>query len=333
MAEAVVTETPAVPAASDAKPAPVAELESVKAFRERRAEVADLAEGDPAPDPAAAKPAEAEPDPASDAGKELAKKRGSLQARIDEITREKGESERALQARIAALEAGLAKGKPAQPAAEPAGDPKAALGGKETAKQAWERLKTLPDAPKASDFSSYDDYQFASAVFVNEKLTEERQAAAVTQSRATAFNQARDRVEQAAKKEFADFDTVVDSFVKAGGRYSPPAAEAIFNHPEGHRLAYALAKDPALNARLSAINHPVQFGIELAAVLASLPKSAGSGQTAAAAAAVPVVPVSKAPEPVPGDTGGASPAAVPNPDNIVSVKEWRKQRGRFADAA
>lgn len=324
----VETPKPAETAAADAKPAPVAELESVAAFRERRAEVADLAEGDTAPEP---KPAEAvaDPDPASDAGKELAKKRGSLQARIDEITREKGESERTLQARIAALEADLAKGKPAQPAAEAAGDPKAALGGKETAKQAWERLKLLPDAPKASDFSTYDDYQFASAVFVNEKLTEERQAEAVTRSRASAFNQARDRVEAKAKQEFADFDTVVDTFVKAGGRYSPPAAEAIFNHPEGHKLAYALAKDPALNARLSAINHPVQFGIELAAVLASLPKSAGSGQTPAAAAAV----VSKAPDPVPSDVGGITPNATPNPDNIVSVKEWRKQRGKFENAA
>lgn len=322
MPDTAIVETPAVPVTPAAdKSAPVAELESVAAFRERRGEVADLAEGDAAPEP---KPA-AEPDAASEAGKALAAKKGSLQARIDEITREKGESDRASAARIAALEAQLAAGKPAE--AKPAEG--AQPGGKETAKQAWERLKSLPDAPKVTDFQTYEDYQFASAVFVNEKLTEERQAQDVGRQRAQAFNTARDRVEATAKKEYADFESVVDTFVKAGGRYSPPAAEVIFNHPDGHKLAYMLAKDPALNARLSAINHPVQFGIEIAAILGSMPKAAGSGQTPAAAAAV----VSKAPDPVPSEVGGVTPDATPNPDKIVSVKEWRRQRAKFENAA
>lgn len=316
-----------------ATPVPVEALESIKDYRARRGEVADLREGD-TPEPAAAaepaaevKPA-AEPDPASDAGKELAKKRGSLQARIDEITREKGESERALQARIAALQAQIEAVKPPAQPAQPA-QPEA---GKETAAAAWKRLQALPDAPKVTEFDNYEDFLFAASSFVAEKKAEEIQQRRVVQDQASAFTAARDRVEATAKKEFSDFEQVMESFVSGGGKYAPAAAEVIFNHPDGHKLAYALAKDPALNARLAAITHPVQFGLEVAQVLAKLAAPAAGG--AAAVAPAPVVPkVSAAPAPVPSEIGGQAPNPSPDPDKITSVAEWRKQRERFTNAA
>jgi hypothetical protein len=111
--ETPVTETPATPI-------PLGQLESVAEYRERRSKGET---GEPVEAVAAepVKPAEpaakaADPDPASEAGKELAKQKGSLQARIDELTRKNGESERQYRQReaelLAQLEAVKAGGKP-----------------------------------------------------------------------------------------------------------------------------------------------------------------------------------------------------------------------------
>src|SRR5688500_304822 len=98
---------PVTPAAPD-----FAAMESIAEYRKVRETV------DAEPEPVkAAEPVEAklepvaEPDPASEAGKALAGKKKSLQARIDEITREKHDTARerdAAKAETAALRAELA---------------------------------------------------------------------------------------------------------------------------------------------------------------------------------------------------------------------------------
>jgi hypothetical protein len=274
----------------------------------------------PAETPAAEAPAEAEaeapaevpeaaePDPASDAGKALAKKRNSLQARIDELTAR----EKAAERRAAALEAELQAARGQAPAPQPA--PVADRASE------YKRIMALPDAPRVDQFDSYEEYTFAAGVFVDEVRTAERTARQQQHAEASAVLTARDRVEAAIKAAHPDFDEVIDSFAGAGHVYAPAVVEFILHHPAGHEAAYLLAKDPALNARISALRHPAAIVFELGKVLA--------GQ--AAPVAEPVKPITRAPAPVTTvGSGGSASSATPDPASMNSVAEWRKIRGKF----
>jgi hypothetical protein len=308
--------TTAVAAETPATPAPIGSLENLTDYRARRSEVEALVDGDaPAANAPAAEPAApaaapepaAEPDPSSEAGRELAKKRGSLQARIDEVTREKHEAVAAERRRIAELEAQIAALKPAVPAtpAEPVVDP-------------------ADPEPQVDQFDTYEKYVKATsrwearqeAKAIRQQIEGERFGAAV--------QQAQQRVEAAAKAEYPDFETVMHGFAEAGGKYAPHVADTILNHPDGHKLAYVLAKDPALNTRLAAIGHPIVYGIELGKVLAGLPAKAA----AVVVEEKPAAPVSKAPAPVKPIVGEA-PATGADPAKMSSVRAWEQERKKY----
>lgn len=290
--------------AAPVEPTPLGSLESVTEFRERRAE-ADIGEpvaAEPAV-PAVTAPPEpaAEPDPASEAGKALAAKKGSLQARIDEMARKSGETERQYQSRVSALEAEIAalkgKAEPVKPPADPA-------------------------KPKAADFETYEDFVDALAEYkADVKIKAERERIDREQ-RGQHVTAAQSRVEAAAKEAHADFDETIAAFVADGHTFSPFVADAILGHPLGHELAYALAKDPAANARINAAPNAYVAGIEVGQVLAGL-KAAPVAEKAA-----PVV--SKAPAPVqPVTAGGATASGSPDPANISSIATWGKERKKF----
>ncbi len=302
-------------------PAPVGAIDTVAEWAKRRGEVADRRDGDgieAAPEVAPeAKPAAGEPDPASEAGKELAKKKGSLQARIDEMARERAAAQAEAAAARAELEALRRGQQPAQPVAQPEAKPA------EAAAQGWERYKTLPGAPDVNKFTTYEDYVLAVGVFVAQETAKEIGERQANDQRMRTAAEAMNRTHAAAVAEFPDFDAVVESFVKAGGQYAPQVQRVILgDSARGHKLAYALAKDPALNARLSSIGDPVQFGIELGSVLGGL---------TAKPAEAPVKPVSKAPAPIP-EIAGDAPAVSSDPSRISSVAEWQKQRAKYAHA-
>jgi hypothetical protein len=247
---------------------------------------------------------EAEPDPASEAGKALAKKRNSLQARIDEEVRRRGEAER----RAAQLEAELAaaRGKPAaQQPAEPVADP------------------SDPE-PTVDQFETYEKYVKAQARWEARQEVKAATAAIAAREQGRAIVSAQDRAYASLKAAHADADDVLGAFTAAGGQYSPLVSEFIIGHPEGHEVAYALAKDPELNARLSSIGHPAIVALELGRVLARI--------EAAAVTPEPVKPapvVTKAPAPVTTVGGGAGSVGSADPASMNSIAEWRKVRDRY----
>lgn len=305
MSEAVaVADAPAV------EVKPLGSLESVAEFRARRTE------GDTGEPVAAAKPtatdlnpeaattagSPVEPDPASEAGKALAAKKGSLQARIDEYTARIRESERretALRAELEAAKAGRVAEQPKAPVVDP-NDPE----------------------PDQNSFDDYAKFVKAQARWEARQELREYNARVGQAEQARSNATAQERVSAAAKAAHPDFDTTIDEFAQAGHRFSPATAEAILNHPLGHELAYALAKDPAANARLNAAPNLYVAGIEVGKILAGL--------TVPVVAAVVAAPaVSKAPEPVKPVTGATSASGKTDPKNMNSVAEFRKRRAEF----
>lgn len=311
---AAAVETPVVE--TPAPPVPLGELNSVAEYMERRSKGET---GEPVETPVV-KPEETpvkagEPDPASEAGKELAKQKGSLQARIDELTRKNGESERQYRQREAELLAEIAaakvNAKPAEPAAQP------------DAKAEYKRIMALPGAPKVSDFDTYEEFQFAASLFVTDVRSGERDQRQRAESATRGAAEAQDRVYEAAKAAHADVDEVMTAFVNAGNAFAPVVQDVVMNHPLGHEIAYVLAKDPAKHAAIAAIKHPALALIELGKVIAAI-------EAKPAAKVEPVVKkVSSAPAPVEPVTPGETSTGRPDPANITSIKTWEKERKNY----
>lgn len=311
---AAAVETPVVE--TPAPPVPLGELNSVAEYMERRSKGET---GEPVETPVV-KPEETpvkagEPDPASEAGKELAKQKGSLQARIDELTRKNGESERQYRQREAELLAEIAaakvNAKPAEPAAQP------------DAKAEYKRIMALPGAPKVSDFDTYEEFQFAASLFVTDVRSGERDQRQRAESATRGAAEAQDRVYEAAKAAHADVDEVMTAFVNAGNAFAPVVQDVVMNHPLGHEIAYVLAKDPAKHAAIAAIKHPGMAMLELGKVIAAI-------ESKPAAKVEPVVKkVSSAPAPVEPVTPGETSTGRPDPANITSIKTWEKERKNY----
>lgn len=203
------------------------------------------------PDPAAV---EGEPDAASEAGKALAKRRNSLQARIDAKTREAGDAKRAadaarqeaatLRAEIEAIKAGKAPAAAEAPVVDPA-DPE----------------------PTVEAFDDYQKYVKAQARWEARQELKAYRASIAQETADRGFVEARDRVTVKAKAAHADFDATLEDFVAEGHKFSPFVTDVILNDPLGHEIAYALAKDPAANAAIDAAPHA---GIALGRFIARL---------------------------------------------------------------
>lgn len=138
------------------------------------------------------------------------------------------------------------------------------------ARQATEALEKIRKAgeakkpPQQNEFDNYDDYIAARAVFEagqamsgaqQEQITEQVAAAerAMKVARDRAAAEARALYADAAieaRAKFADFDAVIAE----GGVYvSPEIADMIVASDSPAELAYTVAKDPTLAARLSAM--------------------------------------------------------------------------------
>jgi hypothetical protein len=239
------------------------------------------------PKPAAAagdpdlQPVDGEADAASEAGKTLASRRKSIQARIDAATREKYDSKReadaakteaaALKAQLEVLKAGQsAQPAPEQAVAEP-GQP-ASLA-----------------KPKSADFENYEDFVEALADYKAEQRVNAARAGIEREQASRGFAEAQSRTQAAGKAVHADFDTVVGDFVAKGHKFSEVATEVILNHPLGHKIAYALAKDIEANNLISNAPPAIAF-LEMGRFIARL-EAADSGP----APVVPAVTQAKAP--------------------------------------
>lgn len=314
--EPVVSETPAAPAAPD-----FGAMQSIADYRKARETVdaepeavSDEAAVDAAaetPEPDDAKPAE--PDPASEAGKALAGKKRTLQARIDELTREKHDSKReadAAKAELLVMRAELAalkSGKPAAdpPPAQPVTTPPQSLSGK--------------PKPTQAEYDSYEDYIEA----LTEWKTDEKLAVARAEAQAQAAHrgaeQALHEIYTRGRSAHADFDALLEQQAAAGVRWSPFVTQTVLQSENGHDIAYALAKDPETALRLSSIQHVGQAGIEMGKFLARL-DAANSGPATVAA------PVTTAPAPIKPVGGTSTGASTADPKDINSIAAWRARR-------
>ena len=304
-------------------PAPVGSLESLSEYRARRSEVVDAPSDDaPAVETPATEPVagEIEPDPASDAGKQLAKKRNSLQARIDEVTRERHQTaaERdAAKAEAAALRAELAALKAGKPA--------------ETDNKA-DAAETQPTAakPQVADFETIDAYFEA----LSDWKIEQRDARAAADAKAKQDADAKAKAEESTQTRakawierrdaFAatepEFESVAMPFL-AGLTVGTPIGDAIVDSELGPQIALYLAKDPAEAKRIAGLGWQAQIR-EIGKIEARLETPAPPELKA------PVV--SKAPAPVKPPTSGApAEAAAPDPANISSVAMWRSVRKNY----
>ena len=255
-------------------------------------------------------------DPASDAGKALAKKKKSLRARIDELTFEKHASRReAEQAKAEAADlrqklADLERGK-VQPAAKPQDT------GRPTLKAFVERIGT--------DFESYEDAVDAHAeALADYKLAAERQASSAeqhTRAYQTALHQSYTR----GTEKYADYGAMIQRANQENRPFTPAMLAAIAELPEGHDLAYAIAKEPETYQLLVSAPTVRMFDLQLGRVLNRLER-APSGSPPAAA------PVSKAKPPY--QPVGSSPVASDTdldeqpfgPAYLAALK--RKDRGK-----
>lgn len=294
-------------------------MQSVDEYRKARgaadvlpSDVSDEAVVDAATEPAA-KP-DAEPDPASEAGKALAGKKKSLQARIDEITREKHDTARerdAAKAELIAARAELAALKTPRPAAEPP-----------TAQPETTTPQPLTGKPTQAQFETYEEYIEA----LTEWKTDEKLNAARAQAQAQAASRdaetALHSIYTRGRDAHADFDALLEQQVANGVRWSPFVTQVVLQNENGHDIAYALAKDPETAIRLSSIQHPAMAGIEMGKFLARL-DAANSGPASV------VAPVTTAPAPIKPVGGTSTGASTADPSEINSVAAWRERRKSY----
>lgn len=259
-----------------------------------------------------------DPDPASDAGKQLAAKRKSMQDRIDQLTWEKHEATRRAEKSEADLKA------KSEPVAAKTAD-------------ARPKLKSFTDRI-GTDFEDYE-----SAVEAHtDALTDYKLATRDSASAAASAQHARQSSLNAAaakgREAHADFDAVIGEYVNQGGRFAPSnAVEAngplgdleavVLQHPLGHTVAYEVAKDAELRARLMGASSRVLFMAEMGKLLTRL-EGAPTGSPPKTA------PVSKAKPPVqpakgqPQATGGPPGDDATDEEHLAYYQQQDRARRR-----
>lgn len=233
--------------------------------------------GSPAQEPTS------DPDPASEAGKTLSKRRREMKDALDLATWEKHEARREadkLKAELDSLK------QPKTVAATDQDEPDI-------------------DAYVARIGSDFQTYEQAQKAFVKDSIQHaftQRDQASVASTSAHMRQQALAATAAKGKEAHADFDAVIGEFVSQGGRFAPTnAVEAngplgdlegvILQHPLGHTVAYEIAKDPELRARLLGASSRVMFMADMGKLLTRL-EGAPTGSPPKPA------PVSKAKPPV-----------------------------------
>jgi hypothetical protein len=186
----------------------------------------------------------AEPEP-----EQSAKARRSAQARINEITRAKHEAERE-----AAYWRGLAEGGKKQEAAPEA---------------------VAETRPILADYADYDGYVEALADWkAGQKVREALQQTEVRASQSKQEQEAREVArtwatrQDAARNRLPDYDDVVGS---SSVTVAPAVTDAILTSDKGPDIAYHLAKNPAVVARLNTMS-PIAAAREIGRLEAALEK-------------------------------------------------------------
>lgn len=140
------------------------------------------------------------------------------------------------------------------------------------------------------------------------------QRAAREQLRVQQFNDACNRAYEAGKKEFKDFDDSLRNFGMLGG-LPQEFLEIASSMPDGHKVLYALGKNPEEASRVLSLP-PLQMAMELARVADKVTKQ-------------PSKAVSGAPAPIQPVDGTVKGSSEP-PENIDDWMRWRNENRRKA---
>jgi hypothetical protein len=262
-----------------------------------------------------------EPDASSDAGKALAKKKGSLQDRINELTREKYDTKReadTARAEAAALRAELAALKAGSPAAAPP-----------SAQRQDAVPPTSSGKPRLEDFDSHEAWVEAVTDWkLDQRIEADKQKALEAEQQKavqTVAEQAQARI-NAFRADHPDYDDVVNAAVLPPDAPSSQAVLMHLQHAElGPALAYALGSNPAELARI--VSLPPGFAVaalgRLEAQIESRNQAAQSGPASVAA------PVTTAPDPIKPVGGASAGASTADPKDISSIAAWNARRKDF----
>lgn len=261
------------------------------------------------------------------------KRKGSIQAEINELTGLKHQTAReiaaadaqlaAKRAELAALEAGKAGAKPADGAAV---------------------VVNSAPKPKVADFTDYDDYVEALTEWKAAPLAQAAAAAAKAEIEAS-LQADRDRAQQANHQahgaeldraykarvaEFTktapDFQAMIDS-VSDNEAYLMPRdmVEHIYDSPNGPALAYELAQLPPDDFHKLRTLPPRQLVAELGRIEGRLLHARpAAASTTGPAASAPLKPLPAPPKPV-----GAGRSASAKPlDEITDFQQYKRERAR-----
>lgn len=189
---------------------------------------------------------------------------------------------------------------------------------REEAKREAERLRAQleqpqGDAPRESDFESYDDFVTAKAIHAMEAKQREQQQAALQQHE----QQLRVQRQQQFQAQVQDAQSRYDDFNQVAFNPSvpitPEIADVLATSDKGADVAYYLGKHPEVAAQLASLD-PLHAAIEVGKLSATLqlptPKT-----------------VTEAPEPVKpigggGDSGNVDPSKMTTEEFIA----WRNQQ-------
>jgi hypothetical protein len=121
------------------------------------------------------------------------------------------------------------------------------------------------------------------------------------------FDSSCNKVYEAGKSEFSDFDAALQNFSLLGG-LPPSFLEATTQLPDGHRVLYQLGKDPEQASRILNLP-PIPMALELAKLIAAKPAAK---------------PVSRAPSPISPIDGTGRVETDPEKMPIKEWMQWRK---------
>ncbi len=184
-----------------------------------------------------------------------------VQERIDELTRQKGES-----AREAAYWRGVAEAnKPKAETPPPANDP--------------------TSRPKVEDFETYDDFTEALTDWKLDQRDQKRDATQRAEAQATTWQQRA----AAAKESLPDFERVLS---ESTAPMTKDMAEVLRDSEHGPALAYHLAKNPAEAERIARLS-PLAAARELGRIEATLsaPKAPAAAPKKVTSAPTPPTPI------------------------------------------
>lgn len=238
------------------------------------------AEGERNPDGTFKKAAKARHDPGARVEQAIAKQRDA-----ERLAQTEKESRLRLEGEIAALRA-----TPKSVAIAPVAPI--------TEKQ-WERYAAMPDAPKLSDFQSYEDYTFAVNVFVADQRFDER----MSQHTAQQAERAREDAHRARIIAAKNADPQFEAKINAAGELmlSQPMIDLVKDSDIGPKLLLYFADHPDETQRLSTLP-PAQVIRQLGRLEESLSRSDAAKHVPGpapspviSAATTPITPVGGSP--------------------------------------